>query len=98
MQYAFDFLEPSSLPSSSAPSSALPIVGQRVRLPKPCPHCSSNIAVIGSSAGPHLHRLTCAACGRFCQWLGRREAEFIAAVSARFGCPSAIVLRTREEV
>jgi hypothetical protein len=98
MQYAFDFIKPSSPPSSSTPSSAVsPIVGQRVQVPKPCPHCSSSIAVVGSSAGPHLHRLTCAACGGFCQWLGRREAEFIAAISARFGCPSTIVLRTREE-
>jgi len=97
MQYGFGFLDP---PSSSAPSSAVSptIVGLRVQLSRPCPKCSGNIAVVGSSAGSHFHRLTCAACGSFCQWLGRREADFVAAVSTKFGCPSTVVLRTREEV
>jgi hypothetical protein len=43
---------PSSVPSSTPPS---PIVGVRVQLPRPCSHCGSSIATIGSSGAMQRH-------------------------------------------
>jgi len=89
-----DFFE-SSPPSSAPPPSTSSIIGLRVKLPRVC-RCGSYIATIGSSSGPHEHRLDCAQCGTWCQWLGRNEAVFIAGISEKFGAPSTpIVLRTR---
>jgi len=73
---------------SSAPSSALsPIVGLKVRMPQRC-RCGSHIATIGSSSGPHEHRLDCARCGTWCRWLGARDAAFITKIASTFGCPT----------
>jgi hypothetical protein len=96
------FRPPPAPSSSSAPttaSSALsPIVGLRVQLQQAC-ICGSYLGVIGSSAGPHANRVVCDSCNVFRRWLGHREANFIAAISAKFGCPSSpVVLRTREDV
>jgi len=79
---------------SSAPSSALsPIVGLKVRMPQRC-RCGSHIATIGSSSGPHEHRLDCARCGTWCRWLGARDAAFITKIASTFGCPTTpIVVR-----
>ena len=85
------FLEPPASPSSSP--SASPIVGMKVQLPKACT-CGSFLGVIGSSTGPHANRVTCDACNVFRQWLGDREADFLTAISEKFGCPSSpIILR-----
>jgi hypothetical protein len=82
----------SSSPPSSAPSAS-PIVGMKVQLQRACT-CGSFIGVIGSSTGQHANRVTCDACNVFRQWLGHREADFLAAISEKFGCPSSpIILR-----
>jgi hypothetical protein len=88
-----DFFESSS-PPSSAPPPTSPIIGLRIQLPQPCPSCGNSVGIIGSSAGPHANRVSCAACGAFCRWLAHREARFIAAISQKFGAPSSpIVIR-----
>jgi hypothetical protein len=81
----------SSSPPSSAPSSTMPIIGMKVQLSQACT-CGSRLGVIGSSAGPHANRVTCDACNVFRQWLGHREADFIAEVSAKFGCPTTPII------
>ena len=87
-----DLFDSSSLRPPSSPSCSL-IVGTKVRLPQACT-CGSYLGVIGSSAGPHAHRITCDACHVFRQWLGHREASFLTAISEKFGCPSSpIVIR-----
>jgi hypothetical protein len=79
--------------SSPPPSSASPIVGLKVQLPQACT-CGSYLGVIGSSTGPHAKRVTCDACNVFRQWLGHREADFLATISEKFGAPSSpIILR-----
>ena len=68
-------------------------LGMKVRLPRACT-CGSFIGVIGSSGGPHANRITCASCNTFRAWLGHREADFLTAISEKFGCPSSpIILR-----
>jgi hypothetical protein len=85
-----------TLPSSLPPAS--PIIGLKVRLPQAC-RCGSTFAVIGSSCGPHEHRLGCEQCGRWRRWLGRSEADFVTTVCAKFGAPTTpIFLRTGEGV
>jgi hypothetical protein len=80
-------------PTSSAPSSNWPIIGLKVRMPRSC-RCGSCVATIGSSSGPHEHRLDCAQCGTWCRWLGTRETVFITKIATTFGCPTTpIVLR-----
>jgi len=80
-------------PPSSAPSSTSPIIGLRVRLPQAC-RCGSSIAVIGSSSGPHEHRLECAQCGTWCRWLSTRQTAFITKIATTFGRPTTpIVIR-----
>jgi hypothetical protein len=94
-----DFFPTTSPPPSSASTSASPIVGLYVEMPRPCPSCSGSIGVIGSSGGPHANRVTCATCGTFRRWLGHREADFVARICRTFGCPKApIILRTKEGV
>jgi hypothetical protein len=79
--------------SSPPLSSSSPIIGLQVRLQRAC-RCGSLIATIGSSSGPHEHRVDCQRCGTWCRWLGRAEAAFITEVSAKFGAPTTpIVLR-----
>jgi hypothetical protein len=92
-----DFFESSS-PLSSTPSSTSLIIGLRVRLPQAC-RCGSYIATIGSSSGPHEHRLDCVQCGTWCRWLGARDAAFITKIATTFGCPATpIVIRERRHV
>jgi hypothetical protein len=87
-----DLFEPIETPSS-------PLVGLRVELPRPCPKCGNNIGVIGGCGGPHANRITCDSCNIFRRWLGHREADFVAEVSAKFGCLSSpIILRAKEDV
>jgi hypothetical protein len=86
-----DFFSSSS-PPSSAPAAS-PIVGMKVQLQRACAR-GSFFGVVGSSAGPRANRVTCDACNVFRQWLGHREADFLAAISEKFGCPSSpIILR-----
>jgi hypothetical protein len=42
----------------------------------PC-SCGSREAVIGSSAGPHEHRLICCSCTRFRAWLSAERATLL---------------------
>jgi hypothetical protein len=90
------FPTPSPLSSSAltTPSSALSlIIGLKVRIPQRC-RCGGYIAIIGSSNGPHEHRLDCAQCGTWCRWLGARDAAFITKIATTFGCPATpIVIR-----
>jgi hypothetical protein len=45
-------------------------------------------------AASHEHRLDCAQCGTWCQWLGHAEARFVCSISEKFGAPpTPIVLR-----
>jgi hypothetical protein len=83
-----DFFNP---PSSA--SSASPILGLTVQLPKPCSVCSGNFGTIGSSAGQHANRVVCTSCGTFFRWLSHREADFITGVAEKFGAPTPIILR-----
>jgi len=56
----FPSLPPLSSSALTTPSSALsPIIGLRVQLSRGCRACGSNVATIGSSAGPHTARLNC---------------------------------------
>jgi hypothetical protein len=63
----------------------------KVQLQRACP-CGSLIGVIGSSAGPHANRVTCDSCNVFRQWLGHREANFLAVISEKFGCSTSPIL------
>jgi hypothetical protein len=97
----FDLFERRPLVSSSsglaAPRLALsPIIGLRVQTPQGCRACGGNLAIIGSSAGPHAARLNCAECSMHAGWLGRREVDFITRIVATFGCPlTPIILQQR---
>jgi hypothetical protein len=94
-------LLPTPSPSSAAlttTSSASPIIGLKVQMPRAC-RCGSRVAIIGSSSGPHEHRLDCAQCGTWCRWLGARDAAFITKIASTFGCPTTpIVVRERRHV
>jgi hypothetical protein len=94
-------LFPMPSPSSAAlttTSSASRIIGLKVRMPQRC-RCGSHIATIGSSNGPHEHRLDCAQCGTWCRWLGARDAAFITKIATTFGCPATpIVIREGRHV
>jgi len=91
-----DLFESPHAPSSASPAAS-PIIGMKVQLPHACT-CGSVIGVIGSSAGPHANRITCADCSNFCRWLAQREANFIARIASTFGCPTTIVIRNPIEV
>jgi hypothetical protein len=96
-----DLFERRPVISSSSVLAAPPlthsrIIGLRVQTSQGCRTCGSNLAIIGSSAGPHAARLTCAECSMHAGWLGRRKVDFIARIAATFGCPlTPIILRQR---
>ena len=96
-----DLFERRPVISSSSVLAALPlahsrVIGLRVQTPQGCRACGGNLAIIGSSAGPHAARLNCAECSMHAGWLGRREVDFITRISATFGRPLApIILRQR---
>jgi hypothetical protein len=76
---------------ATPPSS--PLIGQHVRLSRTC-RCGSNVATIGSSAGPHAARLRCSECGIHRGWMGSREVAFVTKIVSTFGCPATpIVIR-----
>jgi hypothetical protein len=60
-------------PSTSA-------LGLLVVLPQACGGCGSAVGVVGSSAGPHFARRTCANCGRFHSWMPATDFKFVAEV------------------
>jgi hypothetical protein len=87
------------LPSSASPPASLttsPIIGLKVHLPNPC-RCGNTIAVIGSSSGPHAHRLDGAGCGIWRQRFSKADASFVAEVVTKFGCPETITIRRRDD-
>jgi hypothetical protein len=87
-----DLFPSPSPPSSSAltaPSSALsPIIEFWVQMPRGCRACGSNVAIVGSSCGPHAARLTCTECGIHAGWMGAREVAFITKIATTFGRPT----------
>jgi len=94
----FSLIESSQSVPSAPPLPVSPIVGLAVRLPAAC-RCGSHIGVVGSSCGPHQHRIDCKQCGTWRQWLGRAEAAFITQINCSVGAPTTpIVLRPREGV
>ena len=72
---------------TAPPLAHSPIVGLRVQTSQGCRACGNNLAIIGSSAGPHAARLNCAECSMHAGWLGRREVAFITRIATTFGCP-----------
>jgi hypothetical protein len=72
---------------TAPPLAQSPILGLRVQTSQGCRTCGSNLAIVGSSAGPHAARLTCAKCSMHAGWLGRREVAFITRIATTFGCP-----------
>jgi hypothetical protein len=74
-------------------------VGLAVILPKLCGSCGSDIATIGSSAGPHYARLKCECCGGHRGWLSGTTFKFLSDVIENFGRPNkAIEIRRNQSV
>jgi hypothetical protein len=61
--------------------------------------CGSNVAVVGSSGGPHFARRTCASCGAFRGWLSAGALAFVNdQIDHIGGRPAApIVIRNQSE-
>ncbi len=79
---------------ATTPSTS--IRGLMIEIPRVC-QCGSRESIIGSSGGPHLARLTCAACGRHAGWLPNRASKFLERILDKFGRPDrAIVWRDEE--
>jgi hypothetical protein len=74
----------------TAPSSASssPLVGQRVKLNRACAHCSSNIAIAGSSCAMHAAKLTCDGCGQFRGWLSHEDFQRLTGIVDVVGQPT----------
>jgi hypothetical protein len=66
------------------------LIGIEVHLPRHC-RCGHDLLRIGPGRGAHRASLRCARCGRHCGWLSSESANFLTAVVARFGRPSAPV-------
>jgi hypothetical protein len=77
----------------SQSSSAGPLIGLRVKIQGGHCNCGEELAVLGSSSGPHAAAILCA-CGAHRGWLGHEIANAIARVIKEFGRPDEpIVLR-----
>jgi hypothetical protein len=84
--------------STIATLSSSPI-GLAVILPKLCGNCGSDIATIGSSAGPYYARLNCECCGGHRGWLSGATYLFISDVITNFGRPTeSIEIRRNQPV
>jgi hypothetical protein len=61
-------------------ASASPLIGTEITPDwlEPC-SCGARTVVIGSSGGPHVHRLICIGCTRFRAWLGVHAAAVLTA-------------------
>jgi hypothetical protein len=70
--------------------TADPLVGIEVQLPHHC-ECGHDLLHIGPGRGAHRASLRCARCGRHCGWLSSESANFLTAVVAHFGRPTAPV-------
>jgi hypothetical protein len=64
-----------SLPLSPTFRSTSPLYGRTTTIDwmPPC-YCGSRQAIIGSSCGPHEHKLVCEGCTRFRAWLSAPRA------------------------
>jgi hypothetical protein len=60
--------------------------GLAVKLPDSC-RCGSDIARIGSPAGPHLAELRCTMCQQHRGWLPRAAHQFLTETINKFGRP-----------
>jgi hypothetical protein len=80
---------------TTAPSSG--ILGLVVTLPGECRNCSSPNATIGSSAGPHHARLTCAGCAGHRGWLSAESFRFITEIANKFGRPTTPIVVRRHQ-
>jgi hypothetical protein len=80
-------------PSPPPLEPASPIIGLRVRLPRVC-QCGDNLAVIGSSCGPHAASRRCGVCNGHRGWLAHRQADWPITITRKFGSPTTpLVLR-----
>jgi hypothetical protein len=70
--------------------NADPLLGIEVQLPRHC-QCGHDMLRVGPNRGPHGASLYCALCGRDCGWLSNEIVNFLSAVIARFGRPTAPV-------
>jgi hypothetical protein len=78
-------------PSTSA-------LGVLIVEPSACGCCGANVAVLGSSCGPHFARRTCANCGAFRGWLPADALAFVNKQIDTAGRPrQPIVLRHSHE-
>ena len=72
------------------PFNADALVGLEVNLPRRC-SCGHDTLHIGPSRGPHRASLHCCRCNIHCGWLSNEIADFLSAVIAHFGRPTAPV-------
>jgi hypothetical protein len=63
------------------------LVGLRVVMPTPCPHCQGTEATVGTGSGPHRTALMCI-CGRRCGGMDIESFNFISETVSRFGRPT----------
>jgi hypothetical protein len=69
------------------------IMGRPVKMPNHC-RCGSNIGIVGPGSGPHLASVHCRNCNKHRAWLSKHTAQWLEAVSQKFGAPEIISLRT----
>ena len=67
-------------------------LGLQVRLPTDC-KCGSDLAAIGPSNGKHPATLKCGDCECHRGAISKFTLSFIEAVAARYGAPTAIMIR-----
>jgi len=67
-----------------------PLVGIEINLPRHCP-CGHDMLHVGPTRGQHRASLQCTRCGRQCGWLSNEITNFLTAVFANFGRPTAPV-------
>jgi len=74
-------------------ASSTSIIGLTVCMAdRPCRHCGSKDFILGSSAGPHHARLSCAGCDRHAGWISGETRRFIDSIIDHFGRPDEPIL------
>ena len=68
------------------------LLGLRVKLPTDC-NCGDDTAIIGHGNGKHPATLKCRDCGSGRGAISEFTAHFIESVAARYGAPTAIIIR-----
>ena len=78
------------------PTSADPLLGLAVKLPKTCSECADLVAIIGAGKPPHSASLLCRSCGRHRGWVSRANYAFLSEIITETGAPrQPIVLHPR---